>query len=333
MAIQGNASYIPTTEEFIAHWGAANGLLTPPEQVVLPGAPLGWPTEVNQSVLEGLLTDLANQVVTIQSKANGAALVRGDLAIKQGALLAWFGQFTDKVRGKLPGTKWINALPYMPTAGDAQSRFCDPMDDVSDLWARLNADQALGPGVALVLRDGTTQGDFTAKVGELKALWRSLKQADLELKLARGQRDAVQARIYPILKSYRVVLPTYFAPGSAIVVSLPRLTPEAGTTPTPAVLTHVWNGGTQKADITAVVPAQAGLKKARLLYSPGSSWSEEDASVVATKPLSDLNAAQSVVFSTDFALSGPGSTALFRVVVVNETDNEASSNVVEVTRP
>ena len=168
---------------------------------------------------------------------------------------------------------------------------------------------------------------------ELKQAWRDLKTADLELKLARGQRDAIQAKIYPILKQYRMVLPTYFAPGSAIVASLPRLTPEPGSTPVPAVVTHVWNAGTVKADITASVPAQAGLKRARLLYSPGTSWSEEDASVVATKPLSAVNAEQSVVFSTDFALSGPGATALFRVVVVNETDNEASSNVVEVTRP
>lgn len=37
----------------------------------------------------------------------------------------------------------------------------------------------------------------------------------------------------------RVVLPTYFAPDSPIVASLPRLTPEPGATPTPAVLTGV----------------------------------------------------------------------------------------------
>ena len=229
MPITGNSSYIPTTEEFLEHWALANGLLTPPAEITMPGAPLGFPTVVNRSTLEALLTDLQLQVAVIQSKANGVALVRGDLAIRQGALLDLFGQFTDKVRGNLPGTKWIGAVPLVPTEGDAQSRFCDPMDDAVDLWLRINTEQALGVGVALVLRDGVTQAQFATKVAEMKTVWRDLKRVDLELKLARGQRDAIQDRIYPILKQYRVVLPTFFAAGSAIVESLPRLTPEPGS--------------------------------------------------------------------------------------------------------
>ena len=46
-----------------------------------------------------------------------------------------------------------------------------------------------------------------------------------------------------------------------------------------------------------------------------------------------MDLAVPVVFHTDFALSAPGSHALFRVVLVSETDNEASSNVLELTRP
>jgi hypothetical protein len=333
MPWSGNSSAIPTTEEFISHWTAANALLPPLSPIVMPGVPLGFPTEVNISTLEALLTDLQSQVATIQSKANGAALVRGDLKLRQVALLDQFGQFTDKVRGNLSGTKWIGAVPLAPTEGDAQSRFCDPMDDAVDLWLRINTEQALGVGKVLTLRDGTTQAQFVTKVAELKQVWRDLKGADLDLKLARGQRNTIMEKIYPILKQYRVVLPTFFAAGSAIVESLPRLTPEPGSTPEPAVLSETWNGTTNKADFVAVIPVQPNMKRLRLLYSPGTVWSEEDASGVLTVDLVGVDLSQPVTFSTDFALSGPGSTALFRVVVENETGNEASSNVLEVTRP
>jgi hypothetical protein len=333
MPWSGNSSTIPTTEEFIEHWAAANALLGPASPIVMPGAPLGFPTEVNWSTLAALLTDLETQVATIQSKANGAALVRGDLKLRQVALLDQFGQFTDKVRGNLSGTKWIGAVPLAPTEGDAQSRFCDPMDDAADLWLRINTEQALGVGKVLTLRDGTTQAQFATMVQELKTAWRALKTADLELKLARGQRNTIQDKIYPILKQYRVVLPTYFAAGSAIVESLPRLTPEPGSTPEPAVLTGVWNSTTNKEDFSAAVPVQPNMKRLRLLYSPGTAWSEEDASAVLSMSLDGVDLSVPVTFSTDFALSAPGSTALFRAVVENDTGNEASSNVLEVTRP
>ena len=75
------------------------------------------------------------------------------------------------------------------------------------------------------------------------------------------------------------------------------------------------------------------MKWLRLLYSPGASWSDEDASQVMKISLVGLDLSVPIVLSTDFALSAPGAFALFRGVVENETGNEASSNVLEVTRP
>lgn len=333
MAWTGNSTAVSTTEEFYQHWMAANVLLPPGADVEMAGPPLGFETDVVADTLESLLNDLLGQVTLVQSKANGASLARGELKTQQVALLDLFGQFADKVRGNLSGTKWVNALPLAPSEGDAQSRFCDPMDDAVDLWLRINTGEALGAGKVLVLRDGTTQALFATKVADIKTAWRALKVAELDLKLARGERNSTMAKIYPILRQYRVVLPTYFPAGSAIVESLPRLTPEPGSTPDPAVVSHVWNAGTEKVDISAQIPVQPNMKRARLLYSPGTSWSEEDASVVESVSLVGVDLEEPVVFSTNFALSGPGSHALFRVVVESETGNEASSNVIEVTRP
>lgn len=333
MAWTGNSTAISTTEEFLEHWTAADTLLGAGNELVMPGEPLGFTSEVSAETLDGLLNDLQVAVTGVQSKANGLTLARGELKAQQAALLDLFGQFADKVRGNLGGTKWVPPLPLAPTEGDAQSKFCDPMDDAADLWLRINAAQALGVGKVLELRDDVTQAIFSTKVGDMKEAWRVLRRAELDLKLARGERNTMMAKIYPVLKQYRVVLPTYFAAGSAIVASLPRLTPEPGSTPDPAVVTFVWNGTTNKVDISAQVPVQLNMKRARLLYSPGTSWNEEDASVVESVSLVGVDLEDPVVFSTDFALSGPGSTALFRVVVENETGNEASSNVIEVTRP
>jgi hypothetical protein len=132
--------------------------------------------------------------------------------------------------------------------------------------------------------------------------------------------------------NYRLVLPTYFGPGTAIGDSLPRLTPEKGTTPDAAVVSGAWDGVKVKAVVSAAIPVQANMKKARLLYSPGTVWDGEAASTVQTVSLVGVDLANPVVFETDFALSVPGSHALFRVEVENETGNVAQSNIVDVTR-
>ncbi len=339
MPISGSASYGTTGQEFFDHWQAADAALGAAGPLVLPGRPLGWPTDVNSSVLGGLLADWDNKVSAIQSAVNGLELGRGELVIQQGEMLDLLGQFTDKVRGLLSGTKWINAVPLQPSIGDAQSRFCAPLDDAEDLWERINTEQALGVGKVLELQDRTVNpvvamplATFATRLATMKARWRGNSRLELDLKLARGERDAIQVRMYPIMLNYRLVLPANFGPGTPIGDSLPRLTPEKGSTPDAAVVAGSYDAVKAKGVVSAAIPAQTGLKKARLLYSPGAQWDGEAASTVQTVSLVNVNLANPVVFETDFALSAPGSHALFRVEIENDTGNVAQSNIVDVVR-
>lgn len=339
MAISGNSSYGITGIEFLDHWQSADAALGGAGGIILPGKPLGWPMDVNSSVLGGLLADWDFKVGTIQSKINGLELGRGALLINQDEILDLLGQFTDKVRGLLSGTKWVNAVPLHPSIGDAQSRFCAPLDDAEDLWERIHGESALGVGKTIILQDRSvtppapvTLVDFTAKLAALKAQWRGLTRLELDLKLARGDRDAIQARMYPIMLNYRLVLPTYFGAGTPIGDALPRLTPEKGTTPDAAVIVGAWDAVAEAGVVTAQIPVQDGLKKARLLYSPGATWDADAASPVETKTLVGVNLADPLIFTTAFALSTPGSHALFRVEIENETGNVASSNIVNIVR-
>ena len=340
MAISGSASYGTTGTEFLDHWQSADAALGAAGPLVLPGRPLGWSCDVNSSVLGGLLADWDLKVSAIQSAVNGLELGRGELVIQQTEMLDLLGQFTDKVRGLLSGTKWINAVPLQPSLGDAQSRFCAPLDDAEDLWERINGEQALGVGKLLMLQDRTVDpvvpmplATFVTKLASMKALWRGNSRLELDLKLRRGERDAIQVRMYPIMLNYRLVLPANFGPGTPIGDSLPRLTPEKGTTPDAAVVVGAWDAVKVKGVVSAQIPAQAGLRKARLLYSPGATWDGDSASTVMTVSLVGLNLADPVVFETAVALSAPGSHALFRVELENETGNVAQSNIVNVLRP
>ncbi len=340
MPISGSASYGTTGQEFFDHWQAADAALGAAGPLVLPGRPLGWPTDVNSSVLGGLLADWDLKVSAIQSAVNGLELGRGELVIQQTEMLELLGQFTDKVRGLLSGTKWINAVPLQPSIGDAQSRFCAPLDDAEDLWERINDEQALGVGKVLMLQDRTVDpvvpmsfATFATRLATMKARWRGNSRLELDLKLRRGERDAIQARMYPIMLNYRLVLPSNFGPGTPIGDTLPRLTPEKGSTPDAAVVTGSYDPVKEKGVVSAAIPAQTGLKKARLLYSPGASWDADSASTVQTILLAGVNLANPVVFETDFALSASGSHALFRVEIENDTGNVAQSNIVDVVRP
>jgi len=327
MAITGHASFIPTTEDFLDHWLTVNGEMGDP--MVIPQAAAGEAAEVNQEGLDTLYTQLVAQHGSVAGALNELALAREDVELKKAALLVRLKQFNAAVRGLLANTKWPEALSDAPAQGDAPDAWRNAIDDALSVWGKINAQNALGVGVPLFLFGDLTLAQFTTLAEALRLGFRTKRAADKTATIERAERNDLERRIYAILKAYRAVMPTKFAPGSPFTLSLPRLTPEStGHTPNPVSASGAWNVPLQAAKVTHGVSAEPNVKRYDLRGVPGPSYDTEDEIQVASHGPADP-----AEFVTTFGLGAPGQIVGLRVVVVLETDHEAGSPAVYVTRP
>lgn len=318
MPISGPSSYPATVDEFVAHWTQANAALGATDVVLAGGTTLANFT--------GWGEDLLAKREEVQVALNGREIGRGQVDVLKATLNERLVQFNDKVRAFFPASKWLNALPAVPPVSVAQSRFVDPLSDANDLWTRINAD----PGTTdpITLLGGYAQATFGADINVLVEAYGTLNKADTDLAVVRGERNELQNQLYEAMKSYRQALPTFFAKDSALVESLPRLTPLPGHTPAPVTVSGSWDPATQMASLTWTESTDADLLRYEVRMSPGPTYSTEDDSAIGT-----VAAGGPREFTTDAGLTSPGLTAGFRVYVVLTTGNEKGSNDLIVTRP
>ena len=323
--ISGPASFVPTTAEFLAHWTLVNAALPPAEPLVLVGA-------ITRAILDGHGTTLGTLHSQVQAEINDVELAIGDLDARKLALHTRLNQFNDKIRAYLGATTFARAMPKVPGITEGQGTFFPPLDDMDNLWLRINAMAPIPGFTPPLLLGGYAHATFSAlpagDLALLRAAYKAVGREELELRVKRGERQDLEDVIYPILKSYREAMPTFFAPTHALVESLPRLTPDPGSTPDPVNATGVWDAAAVKAKITWEASTAADLDHYEIRWSPGSTYSTDDESTlgsVAKDATREFLSAQ--------GLGAPGAVSVFRVYVVTETGNEKGSNTVKITRP
>lgn len=320
MPITGVGSWLPTVDEFLAHWSDVNIALgiTP---LVLSGA-------YTRALFSTDRTALATQLADVQSKDNVRQAAAGTRDIQRAVVRPRMLQFGPAVRGFLPGSRYIHAIPRTPAFQDAPGKWRNAMDDMASLWLSVNANSPAVVGFTppLVLSGSYTQALFNTDATALSTAFTSLTTADQSAQLSRQQRDQLFEPMYQRMKQYRQAVVGAFAPGNPLIDSLPALTPAAGSTPAAVQLSASWNGGTDMADLVWGVSADPDLDFYSIRYHPGPKYKAAEEQTV------DSVIAGTQTFSTDFGLPAPGSVAWFKVYVVTTTGNEKGSNAVKVVR-
>ena len=316
MPINGPASYLPTTDEFIAHWAAANTALGAAGPIVL----MHTYTQANLVTLRTELEDIRAEIESLRNGREGARAVVEEL--KAGLLLR-LNQFNSKLASMSPDSKWTAMLPKAFTQSAAMGRVIPPLDDVEDIWQRYETDVE-----DVTLMGGYSRVNFATALADLKQAYKDLTSADNALGIKRGERTEKEAQIHPILKAYRARIPAEFPEGSAIFETLPRLSPLPGSTPDPVAGNGVFNEATNEADLSWTESTAADLERYEVRGVAGPEYEADDEVILATVP-----AGGERVFSTSYALTAPGTSATFKIYVITATGNERGSNAVTVTRP
>lgn len=323
MPISNNTSYVPTMNEFIAHWGQVDAVLTPDLVISAPDG-----NAMTRAQFTTLRDTLQTQFQTVVGFLNDKEIARGGIRQMKARMLAHFNEFTAMLDGYWAATPFYNARPYAPSVSDGEEAFIAPMRDALSLWGKLNAGAApAGITLPLDLSDGTALEDFTHEIAALQTAHATEANANQNAVLARSQRDHTMATAKAVMVSYRKVVPARCAQHPTLVETLPALTPPPGHTPDAVNASAVFQAPDQAKIVHAASP-DAALARYELRGNPGDTYDEQDAVTLATHTPTDPRE-----FLTGFGLTQPGTQAAFKVFVILTTGNEAGSAEMMVERP
>ena len=321
MPITDNASYVPTTNSFLAHWALVNAALGAAPPLVLK-------TALARAGLVTLRNELQDHFDEVQDKLNDVEIATGTLAAQKDVMLARLNEFSHVIEGYFGGTPLAGARPLAPGVGESEEKFVEPLRDMKSLWVKVNAQAAPpGLGLPLVLSGGLAQADFVVALGVLTGVYETVQTVEQNLKLARLHRDGKKDVIYEALKLYRLAVPVRVPGDQALLEALPDLTPKPGHTPKAVSASAVFVAPNQ-ARVVYEASEDGDLVRYELRGNVGATFKSADAVVIATNLPGDARE-----FLTSFGLTQSGAKVALEVYVILNTGNEAGSASMVVMRP
>lgn len=322
MPITNNASYIPTMNQFLAHWTQVNAVLSPGLTVrTEKGA------SADRTAFQNLRNSIQNLANGVVDKLNDQEIARGEINKQKEVLLALINQFNGMLDAYWADTPFMYARPLAPGITDGQEKFLAPVRDMAMLWPKLDAAPAPA-GVDLPLTiGGKGASDALSMLGALETAYAAEADAEQNVVLARATRERAKADAYAFMKAYRVAVPTRCAGIPDVLNTLPALTASGGHTPAPVNASAVFQAPDQ-AKVVYEASTDAALDHYELRGNPGTSYSDDDAVTIATHAPGDA-----LEFLTGFGLTQPGTAVALKVYVVLTTGNEAGSAPMVVERP
>ncbi|MEN9573325.1 MAG: hypothetical protein RL514_1180 [Verrucomicrobiota bacterium] len=321
MPIQSNASYVPVINEFLAHWGDVNVALPQDKPLILKSA-------LARAGLITLRNDLQTLLDGVQEKLNEVEIASGALLLKKEPILARLNEFNGVVEAYFGGTALANARPKAPGITEGEEKFTEPLRDMKSLWAKVNA-QVAPPGMVLplVLDGGLDLAGFVTLLGQLRDAFADVQQREHDLSFERKLRDAKMGVIYDSLKLYRLSVPARLPNNVPLLESMPKLTPDAGSTPDAVNASAVFVAPDQSKTVydASEAPDVAAYE---LRGNSGPVYKSDDAQVIAS------NAPDAPrEFVTNFGLTQPGAKISMVVVVKTASGHEKASAPMTVARP
>ncbi|MGL4398387.1 MAG: hypothetical protein ACRCXD_00840 [Luteolibacter sp.] len=315
--ISGPSSYLPTLDEFLAHWAAVNA-------DPLAGTGLVTRDGTTRAVLLTARNNLAAAVQDVENRLNGKEIDRARVENSKKDLLGRSQELGRRLRGILPvDSPYLKAIPVIPAQTSSQEVFLKPLRDLDNLWSRLKS-----AGITFALAGNYTDEDYREAIQDLTSLYATLTTSELDLKLSREKRNALQNAVKNLLSGYRPAVEGLFPPDSPLVKTLPVIYTTSERTPAAVTATATYDAAANEAVINFTESTDEDLASYELRGVPGPEYDGEDEQVLATLPPGAPR-----VFRTDFSLSESGTAASFKVYVILAAGNEAGSKPVTVERP
>ena len=323
MPITDLGSHVTTGEEIKSHWAAVDA-----DRIAGGGTAL--------LLADGYsLTDLTTDVGLVETAITGQENLDNAITLATAArdnrklpLRDRVIEFREAVQYRLKGSGYALSLPDTPHPDASEQKILKALDDMADLWVRINADSTL-PNFTppLLLRGSFALALFQTELATLRTSYKTLIEAENGARLGRIERDLLLPPLRNRFVLYREAIGVEYGPNHPFTTSLPNVYPLPGSTPDGVTLTGAWIPADELAEFSWPASTNANLDHYVVRMSVGSSYDAATATVVGNF------AAGTTSLATTVGLENPGDVASFKVFVVLTTGNEAGSNTVTITHP
>ena len=320
MPIINQNSYISTMAAFAAHWPLVNTAIAP-DAVTLQNAYTLANFNTDRAALQAAFDN-----VQTQNAALGQA--RNALSAQRTALMKRMEEFRTFLIGTMPNSTYIQLLSATPGLYAIESRFLQPFASMQSIWLAISANPPPGFVNPIKLQGGYLVTAFTTDLTNLKAAFANYDAQKIALRSAIKDRYVLLAPARQRMKQYRAVVKAKLLPTSSLYLSLPRLSPVAGSTPKAVTnLLAVYNSVENSVRLTFSPSVSANIAQYLLQFCPDAKWNSSDVQVIA-------NMLPAPPYAFDFKLNmiEEGQTGLFKVVVRNDTENQKASRVLRIKR-
>lgn len=333
MAISRHSTYLPTMDQMLAGWDLADAAAGGGGLQVLDG--------VDFAAALALRGEMAARLEAVRALEMEERYQAEVLRLDRQALLGWLEEFLRVARAWWGRAAVREALPDMPQETSALDRVLRAARDALRVWTRLNAGAAPS-GVVLPLGVGPAADfflpDLAALAGRCTAARDGMEEAELSLKVAREERDRVEARVRTVLGTFLRAAAARLGPGHPVVAALPRLYPAAGHTPDAVTAAAVWDAGRGVAVVSWEASAEEELSAYQVRWSPGARYDARRARVAGSVAVpagdeaSPPDEGPALRLESAAGLGKPGAVATFKVFVQLKTGNERGSAALTVRR-
>lgn len=322
MPLEGLGSYLPMMVEVLNHWDDVNIELggTPATELKLQGAH-------TRAMFQLLHDDLATLLLGQVDLENGREIAVNSRDQKKTAILLKLNQFRGMLRGLLPQTIYPGAAPLVPQFGLAESKFLAPFDDMASLWGRIDADTTIAGFTPPLLLAGVARAAFVTELTALRLTYAAVSLAENDEGINLKRRDALLPVIRERIVQYRELVAAMLGPTHPLTLSLPVMTPNAGSTPAAVPLSGAFNPTTGQAEFSWSPSDNSNLEEYEMQMSIGATFNAGTATVIGNIPPG------TTTFTTTAGVENSGDQASYRLVVKLTTGNQAGSNTVTITRP
>ncbi len=206
-------TYQRLLDTFGAHWESVDAQLGG-EPMVLPGG-------VNRRTFFLQKARLTALYQAVEAGDNAAATGSADCTRLKGELLPRLSQLNATIKGLLPDSRYASALVKVPPKTASQGVVVKALQDAIDLWARIEADDAVLLTKPLTLADGTTKAILESGLDALLTHYDDATSGKQAAKSARSERNAFLKTLDRQLIQYRKTAQARLPRGHALLASLP----------------------------------------------------------------------------------------------------------------
>lgn len=319
MALTTNDSYVPVMQQFIDHWTDVNAAISPGVMLLEGGFTLANFTAA-QAGIQAAIT-------AITAADNNRQITATGRDVKKAALKVRLIQFRGAVASQLADSDFGKAPPTVPTFSAAQGPFMKDIDDMADLWTKINAATIPGFTGPLKLSGGYAVATFNTDITAMYAAYTAANSATNSSTVARRHRDNLLGPAKTRMIQYRRGVVSVLPAGHELLSSIPSITPAPGSTPAAVAATGIWSVADTLGILTWAASTNPNFDHFSIRTSPGPKYDSSEESVIIDLPAGTLT------YSTLEGLAAPGASAVYKVYVVLTTGNEKGSNVVRIVRP